>query len=189
MKKIIFLAIILIGTLFILEQILGKDPNKKSLEFMPDMVYSVAYRSESPNPHFENGQTQQNPVVGTIAHGYKPYHYENSVEESIRAGEELFSPFNEQNPPDLKRGKKMFQVYCQVCHGAGGEGNGIVTKRGYPPPPSLLLENAKNMKNGQIYHIITKGYKNMPSYSSQVERQDRWQIVSYIRTLQEVKND
>lgn len=189
LKKLIVLAIIVIGTLFVLEQILGKDPTKRSLEFMPGMVYSVAYRAESPNPHFENGITQQNPVEGTIARGYKPYHYENSVEEAVRAGEEIFSPFSVENPADLKRGKKIFQIYCQVCHGAGGEGNGTATRRGYPTPPSLLLNNAKNMKDGQIYHIITKGFKNMPAYGSQVERQDRWQIVSYIRKLQEFKND
>lgn len=154
---------------------------------MPDMVISAAYKSESPNPYFLNGRTQQNPAPGSIARGFKPLNFGASVEESVRAGEELSNPFASQNETDLDRGGKMYQVYCQVCHGAGGEGNGPVTRRGYPPPPSLLLDNARNMKDGQIFHIITNGYKNMPSYGAQIARQDRWLTVSYIRKLQETQ--
>jgi len=187
LKKMIVFTLVVVGCLYLLDIFLGKDPNRRSLDFAPDMVISAAYKAESPNPHFLNGQTQQNPVSGTIARGFKPFNFGASVEESVRAGEELASPFNSQNEADLDRAKKMYQTYCQVCHGAGGEGNGLVTKRGYPPPASLLLDNARNMKDGQIFHIITKGYKNMPSYDAQIDQLDRWLTVSYVRKLQETK--
>ncbi len=187
MKKFIVLTIFFVAGLFVLDQILGQDPNRRNLDFSPDMAQSVAHKSESPNPYFVNGQTQQNPVPGTIARGFKPLPFGSSVEESVRAGEQLFYPFDQQDPADLERGKRMYQIYCQVCHGAGGQGDGPVTKRGYPPPPSLLLENARNMKDGQIFHIITNGYKNMPSYRSQIERRERWLTVAYVRKLQEIQ--
>ena len=185
MKKMIAFTLVIVVSLFLLDIFLGKDPARRSLDFAPDMVISAAYEAESPNPHFLNGRTQQNPAPGSIVRGYKPLHFGASVEESLRAGEELSNPLDSLNAAELEHGKKMYQIYCQVCHGAGGEGNGPVTRRGYPPPPSLLLDNARNMKDGQTFHIITNGYKNMPSYGAQIALQDRWLTVSYIRKLQE----
>jgi len=39
-----------------------------------------------------------------------------------------------------------------------------------------------------IYHIITNGQNVMPSYSSQVTREERWAIVNSVRALQRAKN-
>jgi mono/diheme cytochrome c family protein len=58
-----------------------------------------------------------------------------------------------------------------------------VTKRGVPPPSSLLSENVKNMKDGQLYFIISNGKGNMASYRSQVQREDRWKVIKFIRTM------
>jgi mono/diheme cytochrome c family protein len=59
-----------------------------------------------------------------------------------------------------------------------------VTKQGVPPPPSLLAERALRMADGQMYHIITFGQGNMAAYASQVEREDRWRVINYVRELQ-----
>lgn len=185
MRKLIIIAIVLIGGMLLLKMMFGQTPDRRNYEYSPDMARSVAYKAQSPNPFFANGFTQQAPVAGTIARGRLPYHYGASAEESIRAGEELNSPFNAENPADLQRGQRLYQVFCQVCHGAGGQGDGPVALRGFPSPPSLLLDNARNMKDGQIFHIITYGFKNMPAYAAQIERLDRWQAIAYIRKLQE----
>lgn len=184
MKRLLVLAVIFVGCLFLLDIILGQDPQRRNLEFLPDMVSSFAYKAESPNPHFASGTTQQNPVPGTIARGFRPLQYGDSVEEGIRAGRELQSPYDEENPANSELGEQLYKTYCQVCHGAGGLGDGPVTRRGYPPPASLLLDNARNMMDGQMFHIISKGYKNMPSYGAQIEHGQRWHIVAYVRQLQ-----
>jgi hypothetical protein len=57
-------------------------------------------------------------------------------------------------------------------------------KRGYPPPPSLLADNARRIKDGQIFHIITYGQNNMPSYAAQVSVEDRWRAIVFVRSLQ-----
>ncbi len=114
-----------------------------------------------------------------------PLHYGTSEQEAIRAGRELHSPFTGKQQPDLQRGRLIYETYCQVCHGAGGKGDGPAAQRGFPPPPSLLLDHAKNLKDGQIFHIITYGFNNMPSYASQIYRLDRWQVIAYLRKLQE----
>ena len=41
-----------------------------------------------------------------------------------------------------------------------------------------------NMKDGRIYHIITNGQGNMPSFATQVTRNDRWRVIAYIRSVQ-----
>lgn len=169
----------------LLGKILGQRPERRNWEFFPDMVRSVAYKSQSPNPHFANGQTQQTPVQGTIARGTRPFHYEPSVRDFVRAGQELKSPFDKANPVDLDRAREVYQTYCQVCHGASAEGDGPVVRRGFPAPPSLRFGKALNMKDGHIFYIITFGFRKMPAYASQIEPDDRWRAVAYVRKLQE----
>ena len=40
------------------------------------------------------------------------------------------------------------------------------------------------MKAGQMFHVLTFGQNNMPSYASQLSREDRWNAIAYVRTLQ-----
>ena len=39
-------------------------------------------------------------------------------------------------PALLDRGQERYEIYCSVCHGTRGEGDGTVVKRGFPAPPS-----------------------------------------------------
>ncbi len=185
MKKLFGVTIIIVGTLFILRILLGQDPEKRNRDYFPDMAKSFAYKSQTPNPFFHNGQTQQKTVTGTIPRDMMPLHYGASATEAVRAGDELFNPFGPENQADLARGQLVYQTFCQLCHGPGGKGDGPVVNRGYPPPPSLLLDRVRNMKDGQIYHTITFGLNNMPPYATQIERVDRWQAIAYVRKLQE----
>ena len=190
MKKMVISAAVLLGLLFLLQLILGQSPSLRNYEFFPDMARSFAYSSQSANPHFANGRTQQPPVPGTIARGLLPLGFGPSEEESIRAGDELSNPFTPSDSEpgtgiDLERGKAVYEVYCRVCHGAGGQGGGPVVLRGYPAPASLLADNARNMQDGQIFHIISLGYRNMPAYGPLIDRTDRWHTIGYLRTLQE----
>jgi len=184
-KKLIPLFILIIPVLFLLQFLFGQKSDKRNYEFMSEMVRSDAYKAQSPNSFFGNRLTQQNPVKGTIARGYMPIHFGSSPEESIRAGNELENPFAQDSTNSLARGKEVFENFCRVCHGISGEGDGAVSRRGFPTPPSLLLDNARNMKDGQMFHIITYGFKNMPAYASQINREDRWHSINYVRKLQE----
>ncbi len=60
----------------------------------------------------------------------------------------------------------------------------MVAKRGFPPPPSLVLEHAIKMKDGQMFHVATLGQGNMPGHAAQISRDDRWHVINHIRTLQ-----
>lgn len=161
-------------------------PNRArpNLEFLPQMAHSPRYNAFGPNPNFADGSTLQSPEAGTIARKHMPLHYAATPQDAARAGEELRSPVAPDNGWARQRGEFVFAAFCQECHGAGGAGNGPVVQRGFPPPPSLLADHARGLKEGQIFHILTYGQNNMPSYASQLSRDDRWNVIAYLRTLQ-----
>lgn len=162
----------------------SSDPTKPNFEFLPQMAHSPRYNAFAPNPNFGDGSTLQHPEPGTIARGSMPLHYAATPQDALRAGEELKSPLDVGNVRARERGAFVFSNFCAVCHGAGGAGNGPVAQRGYPPPPSLLAEHALRIKDGQLFHVLTYGQNNMPSYASQLSREDRWNAILYVRTMQ-----
>ena len=179
----VFLLVALLLVLF-LNWAVRRDPTQRNIEVMNEMVNSVAYESQAENPMRPETSTMLEPVAGTIARGFRPLHYAATPEDAKRAGDELVNPESPDDATAVDRGAFVFSTFCVVCHGAAGLGDGPVTKRGFPPPPSLLGENARNMKDGQIFHILTYGQRNMPSYAGQVTREDRWKAILYVRSLQ-----
>ena len=113
-----------------------------------------------------------------------PFEYALNEQDALRAGDELVNPKSTEDVDSLARGAAAYSIFCQHCHGPGGAGDGMVAKRGFPPPPSLLIEHAFKMKDGQMFHVTTLGQGNMPGHAAQVTREDRWNIINYIRTLQ-----
>lgn len=84
----------------------------------------------------------------------------------------------------LERGRERFDVYCAVCHGGTGTGNGMIVQRGFPKPPSLHEPRLRAAPVGHFYDVITQGYGVMYPYAARVEPGDRWAIVAYVRALQ-----
>jgi mono/diheme cytochrome c family protein len=149
------------------------------------MAEPVPYGAFAPNPNFPDGKTLREPAPGTVARGHLPLHYRPTPEDAIRAGKELHSPFRATDTQARARGARVFADYCQVCHGLQGKGDGPVTKRGVPPPPSLVDGKSREMKDGQLFHILTYGQGNMPSYAAQLSREDRWQAILHVRSFQQ----
>jgi len=84
----------------------------------------------------------------------------------------------------LKRGEERFNIYCSVCHGRTGEGDGMIVQRGYRRPPSFHTDRLRGLPVGHFFDIMTNGYGVMPSYAKQISTNDRWAIVAYVRALQ-----
>ena len=96
----------------------------------------------------------------------------------------------------LLRGQERFEIFCAVCHGADGHGNGKIVQRGYTRPPNYVTDLSRGFEHrgirirlrdvpvGYFFEVVTKGYGAMPDYESQVPPQDRWAIASYVRALQ-----
>jgi mono/diheme cytochrome c family protein len=159
-----------------------RDPGRPGYEFLPDMAHSVPYDAYAPNPVTRDGKTLQPPVPGTLARGAYPFHYGAGPEEAERAGRELKSPLA-ATPAALARGRAVYETFCQVCHGAGGAGDGPLIPK-FPNPPSYGSARLLGMADGQIFHVITRGTELMPAYAGQIAPDDRWKAVAYVRELQ-----
>jgi len=122
--------------------------------------YEVYRTSPEPLPPME-------PPPGTVARDYAP----------------------EPPPPPvtlalLERGRQRFDIYCAVCHGPTGYGDGMVVQRGFPAPPSYHIDRLRKAPIQHFYDVITSGYGVMYSYAQRVAPADRWAIIAYIRALQ-----
>lgn len=165
--------------------LLRPDYSRPNVEVLPEMVRSVAYESFSANPNFRDGKTLQSPPPRTVARGAGDFPYGPDEDEAVRAGRELSNPFSPGDPSVRERAADRYRTFCQHCHGPRGRGDGPVAMRGFPAPPPLNSERTLRLEDGQIFHIITYGQKNMPPHRAQIPPDDRWRIVTYVRSLQE----
>lgn len=84
----------------------------------------------------------------------------------------------------LARGRERFGIFCSPCHGAGGDGTGMVVQRGMPRPTSYHDDRLRTAEDQYFFDVITNGHGAMYSYAARVLPADRWAIVAYIRALQ-----
>ncbi|RKK01262.1 cytochrome c [Pseudoroseomonas wenyumeiae] len=84
----------------------------------------------------------------------------------------------------LARGQERYAIFCTPCHGAAGEGDGMIVRRGFPAPPSYHIARLRAAPARHFFDVITNGYGVMYSYADRVEPADRWAIAAYIRALQ-----
>ena len=143
-----------------------------SLEYMPNMARTARYNAFEENPNFADGMTLRAPVPGTVPRGLPPL-----TEDS------LSNPFAADDRAAVDRGAVIFSSFCQPCHGQAGQGDGLVVMHGFPQPPPLTRGQTQRKTDAQLFQILTNGQNTMPSYATQVSRDDRWRAILFLRTL------
>jgi mono/diheme cytochrome c family protein len=92
------------------------------------------------------------------------------------------NPFaGDANAP--KEGKKLYTTYCTPCHGNGGKGDGVAAAAVNPKPADHTSEAVQSEPDGSLYWKMTEGRGPMISYKSLLTDNQRWQLVTYIKTL------
>ena len=84
----------------------------------------------------------------------------------------------------VDRGQERYNIYCIVCHGAVGAGDGMIVRRGFSQPPTYHDDRLRNAPVGHFFDVISNGWGKMNAYGYMITPADRWAIVAYIRTLQ-----
>jgi len=163
------------------------DKKKPNYRYMPNMYTSVAVETYSEYEILPNGQAALTPVKGTISRGWMPYEYENTQEGKALATKELKIPLavNEEN---LAKGKELFNIYCAICHGNKGDGQGTLVKREKFLGIPSLADKGRNITEGDIYHVMMYGLNSMGSYASQTNEKERWQITMHALDLKSKLN-
>lgn len=132
---------------------------------------------------FSDGFGVRNPVEGTVSRGNIPYQLKENNEIVGKLSTNPLIP----DSTNILLGKNKYDIFCSPCHGYFGNGDSRLRGQ-FPNPPSLHSEKVRNWKDGNIFHVISVGQNIMPSYASQLTRQERWAIVLYIRALQRAQN-
>jgi len=175
------------------------------------MAKQPSHRPLEPSEFFADGRSARPLVEGTVARGHLRTDTQlftgrrGPAAEATRAaavigagGEGLLpavaaalaeQPYVDHFPVPitrrvLERGRARFTIFCAVCHGASGYGDGIVVQRGFTRPPSYHTDRLRSAPVGYFYEVITHGFGSMPDYAEQVPPRDRWAIVAYLRALQ-----
>lgn len=155
---------------------------KTVIQYMPHMSNTPILKAQRGYDGLGNGASVMMPPEHTIARGHKPYRMETPEE----AGAKLVNPLP-RTKVVLEQGKKIFNTYCIACHGPRGYGDGPVVDP-YPMPKSLQSENMLTWKDGHLFHVITMGQGVMPSYAQQIQPEDRWAVIHYVRALQRAEH-
>ncbi|HZN67081.1 MAG TPA: cytochrome c [Tepidisphaeraceae bacterium] len=148
-----------------------------------DMHNQARYEPLEESEFFADGQSSRPLVAGTVAQG-------QVLRDDPRVNARTTSNEYAQTYPfpiartDLERGRQRYDIYCSMCHGATGYGDGMVVRRGFVKPPSLHDDRLREAAPGYFYEVITNGIGAMYSYNDRIPIEDRWRIAAYVKTLQ-----
>ena len=170
---------------------------------MQDQPKMKPYRGTT---FFGDGLSARPPVEGTVARGYLRTDTEFFTGKKNKALSSFSTPVIQaatgQNPyPDdidvfpipvtkevVERGRERYDIFCTVCHGKTGYGDGMIVRRGFRKAASFHEDRLRNAPVGHFFDAMTNGWGAMPPYAPQIPVQDRWAIVAYIRALQASQN-
>jgi mono/diheme cytochrome c family protein len=98
--------------------------------------------------------------------------------------DKLVNPLKD-NKEATEKGKSLFEINCQTCHGEKGIGNGPGSAGLNPKPANLTSNEVQKQSDGAIFWKITTGFPPtaMISWRSNLSDKQRWELVDYIREL------
>lgn len=154
----------------------------KGYEYFPDMAHSLAFETYSSNPVFADSVTMRIPVANTVPREMIPYPFDNSLESRAKAAATLTNPL-EPTAENLQQGRDQYNIFCTVCHGAAGDGNGYLFTSGRYAikPASLISEKMMAAPDADIFHVITAGFQVMGAYGHLIRPDDRWKISMFVK--------
>jgi mono/diheme cytochrome c family protein len=183
----------------------GGISNEPPVHLVLDMDFQQKIKAQSAFEFagWPDGRGMRLPVEGTVARGSLPN--PTLLPDPKNPGKNPDGSYIEKNPLPLteaviERGRERFNITCAVCHGYSGRGgtgaqaHGMVGKR-WPASVSIPSFHAKaggdatvnrvpELKDGQVFEVISNGKGTMPKYGRQISVEDRWSIIHYLRALQ-----
>lgn len=147
-----------------------------------DMQDQPRYETFEASDFFDDGQSARPVIAGTVARGQLR---EDSAFYTAKVDGEVVTELPVELTAELlERGRERYDIFCALCHGAAGKGDGMIVQRGFRKPPSLHIERLRDARLGHFFDVTTNGFGAMPSYASRIPPRDRWAIAAYIRALQ-----
>jgi mono/diheme cytochrome c family protein len=184
----------------------GQKFSQPPLRVFPDMDEQDKLKAQKPSSFFADGMGDRQPVAQTQPRGLNPdgeksiggipeyefggqvgYYYTGHIGDYYGSGmpEELSLDADSASSL-IHRGKERYGIYCAICHGTSGNGQGITLNYGVPGIANLQLPtfHQESYPDGRLFEVITQGKGQMSGYGYNIPVRDRWAIVAYLRTLQ-----
>ncbi len=179
MKRILTIAFLFAASITMVSCFDNAKPN---YQYMPNMYTPVGYETYGEYEVFPGEQEAMLPAEGSIPRGWQPYDYPNTNEGRELAKAELTNPLP-VTQENLDNGKKMYDIYCGVCHGDKGDGQGILVKNEKILGIPSYADPGRVINDGGTYHVQMFGLNSMGSYASQTNEKERWQITMHVMNL------
>lgn len=181
----LFLAVLVVSIFGFRGHIFTKPPMDVFPEWaFPGMKYQPKYKPQRASAFFADGRVDRPIPAHTVARDP----LRSDLVASGKAADGAFvKGFPEGIVVDAKlmaRGHERYAIYCQPCHGALGDGNGITKQYGMGATPSYHDDRLRTIAEGEIFNVITHGKGNMLSYADKLLPEERWAVVLYVRALQ-----
>ena len=184
MKKLSFL----LGIALLLGGCRGSLKEDPPIHINPNMDAMERFEAQEANPFFEDGRAMRPTVPGTVARGMLREDVAFHTGRNADGGYVQVMPV-EYTVEFANRGRERYDIYCSVCHGVAGDGQGIVMTGGYGfVPIGFHNDRLRTIEDGYLYEVISQGVRTMPAYAQQIPIADRWAIVAYVRALQRSQN-
>ncbi|MCE0523076.1 MAG: cytochrome c [Methylacidiphilales bacterium] len=200
MRPIVYLHLVLILVVVLIVSMAGLRGHHFThppFEIFPDMNYQDKVKDQVPSAFFADGNSARPPIPGTVAEEmpaqddywstgkWDDAHWGNGipVHDARDGGRPL-----QVDEANMARGRERYTISCEVCHGAVGDGKGIVSKYGLTTAANYHQDRLRQEPDGKIFDTITNGSGQMLGYGYNITIDDRWRIVMYLRALQRSQN-
>ncbi len=161
------------------------DSNSPNYQYMPNMYEPVGYETYGEMQFHPGGIEALEPADNTIPRGWVPYKFANDLEGKELARVEPSPLDSLQTEANLAKGKELYEIYCAICHGNQGKGQGTLVKREKILGVPSYDDVARNITVGSTYHVIYYGLNSMGSYAGQLDYTERWQVSEYVMKLKQ----
>jgi len=200
----------------------GDREDKRPRQFFPDMDDSPKWKPQVQTEFFPDGRAMRQPPEGAVAYGRWDFDIDGTNEpwaaafkqeraDLLKESDSYYRGLDSAgkyvrtipitvNAELIARGQERFNIYCSVCHGFAGDGQGMVGQvwtgqtvaNFHDPKYTDPNEPDQKSTDGYLFHTAMNGVADpvtgalkMPSYRHALSERDAWGIVAYIRALQE----
>jgi len=87
------------------------------------------------------------------------------------------------NEESINEGMLIYKKHCRSCHGKKGDGLGLGAEDCNTKPTDFSQPTFTGQSDGAIYWKMNEGRNDMESYKGELEEEEIWKVILYIRTF------
>jgi mono/diheme cytochrome c family protein len=167
MKKLLALAVVLVGALGAYHALMFYDNNFR---------YGRMRETPAVKPHEE-------PLI-RMESGVVPLSGGDAV---LRAtpGPALKPSVAMHDANVIARGKAVYFTFCAQCHGRNYDGNGTVGQSFHPLPTDFRTIAVQSQPAGELFKSVSYGIPGgrQPPLETTLTIDDRWSVVAFVKSL------